>query len=129
MIPVIFGHLPAGASAKQINHFIQGIRSGRFCRYDLGLASNLFRYFSFFPPSYDLTKITAPVTLHYSANDWISALVDVEQLLQKLPNVVGELAPEQFNHADFVWAIDVKTLLYDRVCEILRSHDGPTNQI
>lgn len=122
MIPVMLGHTPAGASANQVIHYGHGVRSGRFRQYDWGMVSNLWTYGSLSPPSYNLRNVRAPVALHYSANDWLAEPVDVEELHQSLPNVIGKfLVPDPlFNHLDFVWAIDVRTLLYDRVFQIMR---------
>lgn len=39
------------------------------------MLENLFVYGQFTPPEYDLSKVTAPVALHYSANDWLAAVV------------------------------------------------------
>lgn len=46
---------------------------------------------------------------------------DVEQLHHELPHAVYKyLVPlEKFNHLDFLWAIDIRELLYDRVLEIM----------
>lgn len=122
MIPVIAGHTPAGASTNNLVHYGQLMRSGRFRQFDHGYISNLLTYGSMRPPAYNLRNIRAPVALHYSTNDWLAAVEDVEELHQGLPNVIGKfLVPDpQFNHLDFVWAIDVETLLYRRMFTIMR---------
>jgi hypothetical protein len=42
---------------------------------------------------------------------------DVDQLASKLPNLLGKfLVPNpKFNHLDFLWAIDQRTLVYDLI--------------
>lgn len=122
MIPVIMGHTPAGASTNQMFHYGQGIRSGRFRQFDHGYISNLLEYGSMRPPAYNLGNIRAPIALHYSSNDWLAEPIDVEELHRGLPNVIGKfLVPDPlFNHLDFCWAIDVRTLLYNRVVNIMR---------
>lgn len=122
MIPIIAGHTPAGASANNLVHYGQGIRSGRFRQYDLGPVSNMLVYGNILPPRYNLQNIRAPVALHYSSNDWLADVGDVETLHRSLPNVIGKfLVPDsRFTHLDFVWAIDVRTLLYDRVFNLMR---------
>lgn len=122
MIPVIAGHTPAGASTNNLVHYGQLMRSGRFRQFDHGYISNLLTYGSMRPPAYNLRNIRAPVALHYSTNDWLAAVEDVEELHQGLPNVIGKfLVPDpQFNHLDFVWAIDVEQLLYRRMFNIMR---------
>lgn len=122
MIPVIAGHTPAGASTNNLVHYGQLIRNGLFRKYDHGRLSNIAEYGSIRPPNYNLANVVAPVALHYSANDWLAAVEDVEQLHQALPNAIGKfLVPDpQFNHLDFSWAIDVEELLFKRVFNLMR---------
>lgn len=122
MIPVIIGHLPAGASTNQLVHYGQLHRSGKFRQHDWGIVSNLITYGQMTPPNYNLKKVRAPVALHYSSNDWLAEPVDVEKLNKQLPNVIGSflIRDPKFNHLDFLYAIDVKELLYDRVFNIMR---------
>jgi hypothetical protein len=39
------------------------------------MLENMFIYGQFTPPDYDLRKVTAPVALHYSENDWLAAIM------------------------------------------------------
>ena len=39
------------------------------------MLANKFIYGQFNPPDYDLRKVTAPVALYYSENDWLVAIV------------------------------------------------------
>ncbi|XP_067217198.1 lipase 3-like [Linepithema humile] len=86
LLLVILGHVPAGSSVKQIIHYGQLIRSGllispgKFKQYDNGPISNKKEYASLTPPNYDVTKIKVPVALHYSKNDWLANVKDVEKL-------------------------------------------------
>lgn len=54
---------------------------------------------------------------------------NILKLSRHLPNIVlmEEVPFKPFNHADFVWAIDAKTLLYDRVIQVLREFDANQN--
>jgi hypothetical protein len=50
-------------------------------------------------------------------------LQDAKLLHHKLPNSeYHEIDLPEFNHFDFMWAIDVKTLVNDRVLSILKSN-------
>lgn len=95
-----------------------------FRQFDFGLAMNLLRYGSISPPDYDLRGITAKVFLHYSENDWMAAVKDVDELSSKLGNLGGKIliSDPKFNHLDFTYARDADTLLYNRVLDIIRSH-------
>ncbi|XP_059487749.1 lipase 3-like [Neocloeon triangulifer] len=116
-LPVIYSHTPAGVSTKTLLHFSQLINSDRFCKYDHGSKANMQEYKTAYPPDYQLERITAPVYLHYSSNDWMSELIDVVKLCKSLKNCRGmyKVPLEEFNHLDFLWAIDVRHLLYNRV--------------
>lgn len=79
MLPVILSHTPAGASTHTLIHFAQGINSGEFRQFDYGKKGNMREYQQPSPPKYDLSKVTAPVSLYYSDNDWL-AVKDVSIL-------------------------------------------------
>lgn len=123
MLPVIAGHTPAGASTNNFIHYGQLIRNGLFRQYDHGIIENRRRYGSITPPAYNLGNIAAKVALHYSLNDWLTHYNDVYELNEGLPNSLGlfQVPDPQFTHVDFVWAIQIKELLYDRVIEIMRN--------
>ncbi|XP_011176163.1 lipase 3 [Solenopsis invicta] len=128
LIPIIVEHAPAGASTKQIMHYAQliksgflSITSGKFRQYDYGLAGNLKKYGSIHPPNYNLGKIKLPVVLHYATNDWLAHVNDVNKLEKELGNVYGKfrVPHDKFNHIDFMWATDVKELLYDKMLSLM----------
>ncbi|XP_018049963.1 PREDICTED: lipase 3-like [Atta colombica] len=127
LLPLIMEHAPAGAATKQIMHYLQLIKSrsiitmGKFRQYDYSLITNLMKYGTFYPPKYDLGKIKVPVSLHYSANDWLAHVDDVDQLEKELGNPLGKfLVPyKKFNHLDFMWAKDVKELLYNKILNLM----------
>lgn len=84
---------------------------------------NLVKYKSLFPPNYDLSKITAPVALFYSHNDWLAAEVDVLKLYNKLPNTIGRflVTDKKFNHLDYLWALDADTAVYNKVFSLMNN--------
>lgn len=117
MLPVVYGHIPAGASIMQLIHYGQILKSGVFQQYDYGRLVNFLRYRTFEPPRYNLSRVTAPVILHYADNDYLSAPEDVETLAKQLPGIVSKrMVPmRRFNHIDFIWGINSKELLYSHV--------------
>lgn len=126
MLPVILGHTPAGASVDQLVHYAQGIRSNRFRQFNFGAISNMFTYGRLSPPAYNLANIRAPTALYYSLNDWLADPRDVRDLYNGMTGrrqMLYQVADPRFNHFDFVWAIDVKTLVYDRVVRIMQEHE------
>ncbi|XP_059620868.1 lipase 3-like isoform X2 [Phlebotomus argentipes] len=121
LLPEIFSRHPAGASVYEFVHYAQEVKNGNFAQYDHGTVGNLKRYGSTNPPSYELNKVAAPVTLHYAQNDWLASVDDVERLAQKLPNCTGKylVSSSKFSHYDFVWGADVKQQVYDKVLKVL----------
>ncbi|XP_018364290.1 PREDICTED: lipase 3-like [Trachymyrmex cornetzi] len=123
LLPVILGQFPDSVSTKQIIHYGQLIKSGtlsspdEFKQFDYGILGNTNVYGSLNPPNYDLSKIKVPVYLYYSENDWLADVKDVEKLYKELGNPSGKtlIANKKFNHLDYMWAKDVKKLVYDQI--------------
>ncbi|CAG5074853.1 Similar to Lip3: Lipase 3 (Drosophila melanogaster) [Cotesia congregata] len=115
-LTVIIGHVPAGASWKQFVHFGQGhINPGHFRAFDYGENGdkNLKLYNSLIPPDYQLEKISTPIALYSSDNDWLATPEDVDLLRAKLPNIVVDYKVEGrvFNHYDFLWGNSAPDIL------------------
>jgi len=121
-LPAFLGHFPAGASSKQLIHFGQIRKAGKFQFYDYGWFTNLKKYSSIKPPTYNLSNVKVPVVLHYAQNDWLADGKDVLRLRDELPNIfASHIVPNsKFNHLDFLTAIDVKNLLYDDVIKMMK---------
>lgn len=129
MLPVIVGHVPAGASNKQLTHFEQIRNSDIFQQYDYGLVKNLFKYKSKSPPNYKFGNVKAKVALHYSKNDWLARPKDVEHLITQLPNVVLAnrlLDNLNFNHVDLIWGIDAQELLWNGMLKLMSEVEEET---
>lgn len=123
MLPIYMSHTPAGASSRQLGHFAQLYNSGKFKQYDYrSRLINLYTYGLSNPPSYDLKLITAPVYLHYGENDWMVGEGDINRLHKELGNSVGKFKVplSEFNHLDFIWAMDAPSLLYNLMIEFMR---------
>ncbi|XP_072947559.1 lipase 1-like [Epargyreus clarus] len=125
MLPVKLGHTPAGASVRQLAHYGQGIDGKRFRRFDYGTIRNLRVYGRRNPPAYDLSKVTAPVFLHYSENDPFAHINDVTRLFRELGAPIGKfrVTNRRFSHIDFMWGIDAKTLVYNRIMNLIQAMD------
>ncbi|XP_023246197.1 lipase 3-like [Copidosoma floridanum] len=125
LMPAISAHLPAGSSIYQLFHYAQLIKTGHFRQFDekiLG-SSN--------PPSYNFKNIKTPISLIYADNDWLSDAKDVKKLYSKLPNPIDMRAVpnKKFNHIDFLYGIDVKTLVYDDILKTMLDYQNISNAI
>ena len=96
-----------------------------FPKYDYGEEENLKRYNgSATPPLFPLDKVDVPLFLFYGNGDKLIAEKDVEALAKALPSTEVALYSidyEGWNHNDFVYAIDAKTLVYDIIIEHMSS--------
>lgn len=72
MLPDILTYTPAGASVKQLVHYTQAYTREKFSEYNYSTFGNLMKYGRFNPREYNLTKITVPISLHYSKNDLLA---------------------------------------------------------
>lgn len=96
--------------------------SGKFRRYDYGPEGNTIQYGQKEPPEYVLETITAPVYLYYSKNDIVNSEKDVLFLFKKLQNAKKFLIDDpNFNHMDFLFAINAPTLVFERALNVLES--------
>ncbi|KYN08589.1 PREDICTED: lipase 3-like [Cyphomyrmex costatus] len=122
LMPSILSNYPAGTSTKTLVHFAQGHNSGKFRQYDYGCTKNLQIYNTPEPPDYNLANITTPFAMVYAENDWLSSIPDVKRLISLLPNVVDEYKVPfpDFNHLDFLWAVDAPQLVYNKVLGIMK---------
>ncbi|KAI8435541.1 hypothetical protein MSG28_003837 [Choristoneura fumiferana] len=124
VLPVFLSHLGTGTSWKTTVHFAQLISSQRFQQFDYG-TNNQRVYGSELPPEYDLSKVTLPITLFWAKNDFLSSETAVNMLKEKLPaSTETYLIPyPEFNHLDYLWAIDAPTLLNEKVIEKLNKNN------
>nr|XP_016927866.1 lipase 3 [Drosophila suzukii] len=121
MMPEIMATTPAGCSVNQIFHYLQEYNSGYFRQFDYGSTRNKKEYSSKTPPEYDVAGIDVPTYLYYSDNDYFASLIDVDRLRYVMnPSALRSayrLPEEKWNHIDFLWGLNVKEILYDRVID------------
>merc|ERR1719195_1549400 len=126
LLPTIISHTPAGASTKQIVHYGQEVASGGFNQYDHGEEENMEIYGQPEPLPWLVEAVNVPVSLYWGQNDWFSALEDYSRMLDELPNIFDAYTVpfEQWNHLDFLWAIDLDTLLFPQVLKNINAAEA-----
>ena len=60
-----------------------------FCKFDFG-ENNLEHYGQEVPPNYDLTRVSVPVALYWSEDDWLAQPTDVQKIIIQLPNIISD---------------------------------------
>ncbi|XP_054261605.1 gastric triacylglycerol lipase-like [Macrosteles quadrilineatus] len=119
---------PAGTSFKTFEHFRQIIEKD-FAQYDYGDEGNLGTYGQKSPPTYNLSRVTAPIYMHTSVNDWLAVPKDVQFTVKLMPNVksVRQITDHRFNHMDFCYSSLAKDLVYNNIIKTFKSFPTSTN--
>ena len=69
-------------------------------------------------PNYNVTDMKVPIALFSGGHDWLADPIDVAKLLPML-NSTDKLFYhkniEYYDHLDFLWAIDVATVVYNEI--------------
>ncbi|XP_021937203.1 lipase 1-like isoform X2 [Zootermopsis nevadensis] len=124
-LEVMLAHTPAGGSTREVMHFAQEALSGEFRQFDFGEEKNMDLYGQATPPRYNMSLITTPVALFYSDNDKLAPEYNVNKVYNALPNVIGKFRVplKTFNHLDFMWGKDAKTLVFKDVLTIMKKYE------
>ena len=108
------------------NVSFQLIEAGNvFRKYDYGREENQSRYNgSMTPPHFNLSDISTPLYLFYGNGDKLIAEEDVLALTQSLPScrALHKIDYPGWNHNDFVYAQDAKTLVYDSILNQMQDY-------
>jgi hypothetical protein len=124
MIPTYLDHVPESSSTRTFAHYAQLHLSKNFEAYDFGETGNILHYHQDTPPVYDLGKVTAPTAIFKGDADDVVSLIDVDILVNRLPNVVYDHLVEMdgWTHVDYVMAMDADFLVYDYVLDVFSKH-------
>ena len=122
-IPVYVAHEPDGTSVKNMIHFAQGIQSNVFRAYDYGSPQkNHLHYNQTTPPEYDISRMNVPTAIFWSGKDWLADPVDVQYILENLPNIIFQKYVPEYNHLDFVWGLTANELIYNDLLNTMRKY-------
>ncbi|KAF5814570.1 putative triacylglycerol lipase [Helianthus annuus] len=105
------------------------IRSGTITMYDYGnVYDNKKHYGQLTPPVYDMGSIPKdfPMYLSYGGQDELSDVQDVKTLLESVkdhdPNKLVVQYKEDYAHADFVFGVNAKEVVYDPMIKFFKNH-------
>ncbi|CAN0232895.1 unnamed protein product [Pylaiella littoralis] len=107
----IYPHIYSYSSVKCVLHWFQMMYSGRLSMFADGPASQ------YIPVTYDVARVSCPVAIVYGGRDY---LVEVESLVEMLPNVVMTIREEKYEHLDTMWADSAKDVVFPRVETLIR---------
>lgn len=116
MLPALICHTPSGSSINQFFHYGLEIQYGYFGKYMVG---------SEIPSDFDLSKITTPISLHFSPTDKLVSPFDIQMLIPKLSNshvYVHNINDKEFNHVDYLWGIDAASLIYSKIIQFFKKY-------
>ncbi|CAG9861082.1 unnamed protein product [Phyllotreta striolata] len=121
-IPVYFNQIPGGTSLRTLTFLTESSRN-RFRKYDYGIGKNRYLYGTDEPPEYDLKNIKVPVYIMFASNDWSISRQDCINFYKSLPERARygmyEIRNLNFNHYDFLFGRNSKTLVVDKLIEVM----------
>ena len=87
--------------------------------FDYGKFKNMIYYNQTSCPLYDLKKMTLPTALYYGDLDRLANPTDVKYIRKTIPNIVDYYCIKDWQHVDFVWALNAKEKIYNRMLNLL----------
>lgn len=117
-MPSFFCHIPSGASSNQLIHYAQELKHGFFGKYmeDDKVSSD-----------FQLSRITTPLSLHYSPTDRFTNVADIERLIPELNNsLVYVQKVNEFNHIDFITGAHAAPVVFSKILQFFNS---PINKV
>jgi hypothetical protein len=119
-----FYNIPAGTSARNINHWIQLYSTKEFRQFDYGREINMIKYGKEIPPLYDLSKFknyTIPSLMTISNADPFSKIEDCQHLFEHInKNILKLIELKDYNHMDYLWSSDASRELYIKIIDFLK---------
>ncbi|CAB4011143.1 gastric triacylglycerol lipase isoform X1, partial [Paramuricea clavata] len=123
-IPVFLNSFPSGTSLRDMVHLAQLLVSGKCQMFDYGIIENYLHYGQAKPPQYDVGKIDLPIAIFSGGHDVLSDPADVKLLIPKLKNLIYKKKLEEFNHVDFVMALNANVVLYPDIVKLSKEYSN-----
>lgn len=113
--PLMYRHLFALASVKQIAHWFQIMRAGKFQMFDDTASTSCP-----VAPEYPIRNIRIPMLLYLGELD---CLADRNYLKDNIDKDLAEIhICEHYEHMDSIWAHDAHMRIHPRILEFLETH-------
>ena len=77
------------------------------------------------PPEYHVGNLTVPVALFWGDNDFLADPRDVERLIPQIPHLIYNKEIKNFEHLDFIWAMDANKIVYNDILLIMSGKIPP----
>ena len=74
------------------------------------------------PPQYNIKDVQIPVALFWGKNDWLADPEDVQFLRNNLPNIVADEYYDDYNHLDFIWALNAADRVYTKMIALMKKN-------
>jgi lysosomal acid lipase/cholesteryl ester hydrolase len=126
-IQVYVSETPAGTSSQNMMHWLQGVNTPTFQKYDYGSEEENIRHYGVsVPPLYDLSKLALNTAIFAGSNDYLADTTDVQRILDEAPKdmiVYYDNQPD-YAHLDFVWAPSARLRIYGKVVKLLSQYSS-----
>ncbi|XP_058044131.1 lipase member M-like isoform X3 [Ahaetulla prasina] len=118
---VYMSYFPDSTSVQNILHWGQIYKTGQFRAFDYG-DGNKERYNQDEPPSYNVERITVPISIWYGENDLLVTPDNVKALINQLHSVVYKASLSDWNHFDFILGLDASKRVYSPLIKLISLH-------
>ncbi|CAI2350036.1 unnamed protein product [Caenorhabditis sp. 36 PRJEB53466] len=121
-VGVYLCHTPAATSVKDLQHWIQLVKSQKVSKFDYGREGNLEEYGQETPPEYKLENINAPTFLYWSKDDILADTQDIrDTILSKMnKTIAGSMELLHYSHMDFVFGVNAAFDLYPKIIKTIQ---------
>ena len=122
-VPVYSTVESISTSVKNMIHWAQAVRSGRFQKFDYGKEGNMKQYGTPAPPEYPIEDIDSQhIALFSSVSDELATPRDLDALRRRLKVKLLDdyVVPYAgWSHIDFIWALEAGTYINARAIQLL----------
>ncbi|NXM88335.1 LIPM Lipase, partial [Oenanthe oenanthe] len=120
-LDVYISHFPDYTSVKNLLHWGQTAKTGKFRQFDYGL-KNVEKYKQLTPPSYRIEAMRVPVAVWSGGQDWVTPPVETWRLLRRLTNIVHHEHFPDWNHFDHHWGLNAPQRMYRRMVALMEEN-------